>query len=129
MADCSRCDDYRWVCENHPERPWEGPRACACGGAGAPCPACNASEVTMPEMPDDFVEDRTIQRGKFIGVWVGGDGDDADHFMKCETCGCWIDSQDLGSVFDHEGPLPHPDSAQLGSKQGVCGARHPAFRG
>ena len=29
MADCSRCDDYRWVCENHPERPWEGPRACA----------------------------------------------------------------------------------------------------
>ncbi len=32
MADCPRCDDYRWVCENHPERPWEGPRACACGG-------------------------------------------------------------------------------------------------
>jgi hypothetical protein len=21
-----RCDDYRWVCENHLDRPWEGPR-------------------------------------------------------------------------------------------------------
>ena len=112
MADCSRCDDYRWVCENHPKRPWEGPRACACGGAGAPCPACNVSEVTVPEMPDDFVEDRTIQRGKFIGKWVGGGGDDADNFMRCETCGGWIDCRDLRSVFDHEGPLPHPDRAQ-----------------
>jgi len=100
MADCPRCDDCRWVCENHPERPWEGSRACDCGGAGAPCPACNASEGTVPEMPDDFVEDRTIERG-----------DDADHFMKCETCGGWIDSRDLRSVFDHEGPLPHPDRA------------------
>jgi hypothetical protein len=78
-------------------------------------------------MPDDFVEDRTIPRGRFVGKSVGGDGDDADHFMRCETCGGWIDCRDLRSVFDHEGPLPHPDSAQLGSKQGVCGARHPAF--
>ena len=112
MADCSRCDDYRWVCENHPDRPWEGPRACNCGGAGAPCPACNASEVTMPGMPEDFVEDRIIPRGKFVGQPVGGDSDDADHFMRCETCGGWIDCRDLGSVFDHEGPLPHPDRAQ-----------------
>jgi hypothetical protein len=111
MADCPICDDYRWVCENHPERPWEGPRACDCGGAGAPCPACNPSEVTMPEMPDDFVEDRgAIPRGKFIGKPVGDD--DANHFMKCEACGGWIDCRDLGSVFDHEGPLPHPDKMQ-----------------
>lgn len=31
------------VCENHPDRPWEGvssaPSACGCG-AGMPCPAC-----------------------------------------------------------------------------------------
>jgi hypothetical protein len=62
-------------------------------------------------MPGDFLEDRTIPRGKFIGKPVGGDDDDADHFMKCETCGGWIDCTDLGSVFDHEGPLPHPDKA------------------
>jgi hypothetical protein len=27
-----------WVCESHPERPWEGEHACTCGGAGMPCP-------------------------------------------------------------------------------------------
>ncbi len=40
-AKCQTCDDYRWVCENHPDNPWEGNRACECGGAGAPCPKCN----------------------------------------------------------------------------------------
>ncbi len=25
-------------------RPWEGPHACPCGGAGAPCPWCNVPE-------------------------------------------------------------------------------------
>src|SRR6188472_3993592 len=80
MADCPRCDDYRWVCENHPDKPWEGPRACDCGGAGAPCPACNASEVTMPEMPDDFFEDRIIPRGKYVGRPVGDDGHDNGPF-------------------------------------------------
>ncbi|WP_271604939.1 hypothetical protein [Bradyrhizobium sp. CCBAU 11434] len=38
---CATCDGTGWVCENHPDRPWEGPRARGCGGAGAPCPACN----------------------------------------------------------------------------------------
>lgn len=33
---CATCDDVGWVCENHPDRPWDGPRACTCGGAGAP---------------------------------------------------------------------------------------------
>jgi hypothetical protein len=28
---CERCDGCRWVCEAHPERPWEGPCACGCG--------------------------------------------------------------------------------------------------
>jgi hypothetical protein len=26
-------DDDGWVCENHPDRPFFGDRACACGGA------------------------------------------------------------------------------------------------
>jgi hypothetical protein len=38
---CKRCDGCRWVCEAHPDRPWEGPNACGCGAPGAPCPACN----------------------------------------------------------------------------------------
>src|SRR5262249_45361796 len=27
---CTACDDCRWVCEEHHDRPWEGPRACSC---------------------------------------------------------------------------------------------------
>jgi len=58
MRFCARCDNCRWVCENHPDKPWEGRRACPCGGAGAPCPVCNrVDEDTIPAMPDDFVAD------------------------------------------------------------------------
>ncbi|TWB66650.1 hypothetical protein [Bradyrhizobium sacchari] len=39
MQPCTICDDTGWVCENHPDRPWDGPRGCTCGGAGVPCPA------------------------------------------------------------------------------------------
>ncbi len=47
--DCHRCDDYGWVCENQPGRPWQGPHAFNCGGVGAPCPICNSS--TGDEIP------------------------------------------------------------------------------
>jgi hypothetical protein len=64
-------------------------------------------------MPDDFVEDASIDqpipRGRFIGR--GSDIDpiaEAEQFIKCEACGGWIDSRDLGAVTDHAGPLPHP---------------------
>lgn len=44
QAACANCDGSRWVCENHPDRPWEGMSApgegCGCG-AGAPCPCCD----------------------------------------------------------------------------------------
>jgi hypothetical protein len=33
---------------------------------------------------------------------------EAEHYFKCEACGGWFDTRDLGAVFDHEGPLPHP---------------------
>lgn len=58
-----------------------------------------------------------IPRGKFIGERVGGlPAHEAEHFIKCPACGGWIDMRDLGSVFDHEGPLPHPgqDSGTTG---------------
>src|SRR5450631_3266898 len=35
---CFVCEDCGWVCESHPERPWEGEHACTCGGAGMPWP-------------------------------------------------------------------------------------------
>ena len=41
---CEICDGDGWVCENHPNLPWEdadSPRACDCGGAGSPCHNCN----------------------------------------------------------------------------------------
>jgi hypothetical protein len=72
MSECNRCDDGRFVCENHPDRPFFGERACTCDGAGEPCPDCNASEVTAPEMPDDFAEDRPVPRGVYIGKRLGG---------------------------------------------------------
>jgi hypothetical protein len=57
MRWCARCENCRWVCENHPDRPWEGKRACQCG-AGAPCPICNTPrEDSVPEMPEGFKAD------------------------------------------------------------------------
>ncbi|SHH62922.1 hypothetical protein SAMN05443248_5464 [Bradyrhizobium erythrophlei] len=52
---CSRCEDCGWVCENHPERPWEGEHACTCGGAGMPCPRCNEPQGNeTPRLPAGF---------------------------------------------------------------------------
>jgi hypothetical protein len=59
--NCTVCGDARWVCENHPDKPWgdASDRADACDcGAGAPCPACNSSDREhAPAMPDGY---RTI---------------------------------------------------------------------
>jgi hypothetical protein len=56
---------------------------------------------------------KIIDRGKYIGKRVGDPpADEAEHFIKCATCGGWIDCRDLGQVFDHEGPLPHPTQDQ-----------------
>jgi hypothetical protein len=39
-------------------RPWEGPHACDCGAAGAPCPACNATnDGEAPRLPGSFKAD------------------------------------------------------------------------
>jgi hypothetical protein len=52
---CFRCDNKRWVCENHPDRPWEGVNACTCGGGGMPCPVCNVpGEGAVPRMSKGF---------------------------------------------------------------------------
>ena len=50
-----------------------------------------------------------IPRGKYLGERVGDPPtDEAEHFLRCPACGGWIDCRDLGRVFEHEGPLPHP---------------------
>jgi hypothetical protein len=54
---CIRCGGARWVCEHHPDRPWDKnlPNGCECG-PGAPCPLCNSPENgEAPRMPPDFV--------------------------------------------------------------------------
>jgi hypothetical protein len=52
---CLVCEDIGWVCEAHPERPWEGPHGCGCGAAGAPCPWCNEpAEGETPRMAEGF---------------------------------------------------------------------------
>jgi hypothetical protein len=55
MQSCTHCGGCRWVCEAHPERPWDGPHACGCGAPGEPCPICNVPEGgAAPEMPEGF---------------------------------------------------------------------------
>jgi hypothetical protein len=52
---CGTCQGARWVCEDHPDRPWGSthPNGCRCGGAGMPCPVCNNKEGERPA-PADF---------------------------------------------------------------------------
>jgi hypothetical protein len=47
---CPRCAGERWICEQHPDRPWPHDD---CAGPGEPCPVCNTSEP--PEMPEGFI--------------------------------------------------------------------------
>ena len=55
---CRACMDTFWVCENHPAKPWDGPAACGCGGAGMPCPACNVPDLdNRPRLPAGFEPD------------------------------------------------------------------------
>jgi hypothetical protein len=58
---CSRCASTGWVCEDHPDRPWDGPKARGYGGAGMPCPSCNVSnEDNPPRLPAGFQRDESL---------------------------------------------------------------------
>jgi Zn-finger nucleic acid-binding protein len=51
-----------------------------------------------------------ILRGTYLGRPIGAQPrDEAD---RCPACDGWIDCRDLGQVFEHEGPLPHPAQDQ-----------------
>jgi hypothetical protein len=54
-----------------------------------------------------------VARGRYLGKRLGDSTkSDAEHFIRCPTCGGWIDCRDLGQVLEHEGPLPHPPQDQ-----------------
>ena len=57
--ECQNCEDTRWVCENHRNKPWDGssssPNACGCG-AGAPCQECCCGRCGEPN-PDHLAMD------------------------------------------------------------------------
>jgi hypothetical protein len=54
-----------------------------------------------------------VPRGHYIGKRLGDPpASEADHFISCPACDGWIDCSDLGQVFEHEGPLPHPPQDQ-----------------
>lgn len=47
---CPLCKGIGWVCERHPDRPFDGSSGCTCGGGETPCPACNAGSI-VPNCP------------------------------------------------------------------------------
>jgi len=50
-----------------------------------------------------------VPRSRYVGRRVDKKvTDEREHFHKCPLCGGWFDMPDLGQVFEHEGPLPHP---------------------
>ena len=55
---------------------------------------------------------RAIRRGEIIGKRVGAPVSEAEHCMQCRACGGYFDMRDLGAVCEHEGPLPHPATAE-----------------
>jgi hypothetical protein len=49
---CSICEDRGWVCENHPEKPWEGEHACTAVRMAPPCNRGNDEDA--PRIPSGF---------------------------------------------------------------------------
>ena len=59
--NCPICRGIGWVCENHPEKPWDPELGCICG-AGAPC-KCNATGgVDEPDVIQVIVDDEPKRR-------------------------------------------------------------------
>jgi hypothetical protein len=56
-----------WVCEAHPNLPWDtfqSSRACTCGAPGMPCPDCNPEGPdNPPKLPPGFKTDMDDEGG------------------------------------------------------------------
>jgi hypothetical protein len=92
---CDLCDDTGWTCENHPDRPFAGPNACPCEGAGMPSPAIQVTRTarhdspralqttTMPRVTErgwsrEFEDPISLPKGRQLVTLK----DAADHIMK-----------------------------------------------
>jgi hypothetical protein len=57
MPTCTLCDDCGWVCEVHPDRPWEGPRL-RLRRRRRTLPGCNSGDgISPPRLPQGFKTD------------------------------------------------------------------------
>ena len=73
------------------------------GGYSRASASASSVEPSMPESR------KPLRRGEIIGKRVGGEpAEEAEHVIKCPTCGGYVDMRDLAQVLEHEGPLPHP---------------------
>lgn len=77
LIRCHQCDDCGWVCEAHPELPWQGDNACTCGAAGLPCPRCNSAREWR-----DAAASRWLQDGRRQGRLAALTGYFARDFFK-----------------------------------------------
>jgi hypothetical protein len=59
---CANCDGEGWVCEDHPEVPWNGGDGC-CGGAGMPC-KCNAIQRKQDSEHASLAQAPKVSEGK-----------------------------------------------------------------
>jgi hypothetical protein len=66
----------------------------------------------------------SIRRGEIVGKRVGHPVSEVEHYAKCDACGGYFDMRDLGNVFEHEGPLPHPAQDMSDAEQRI----HPDSR-
>ena len=60
---CPICFGIGWVCENHPDKPWDKELGCECG-AGVPCECNRAGEpgVDEPDISQVIVGEDKISR-------------------------------------------------------------------
>jgi hypothetical protein len=49
---CPNCRGIGWVCENHPDKPWDDEIGCTCG-AGLPCECNTGDEPDISRIIED----------------------------------------------------------------------------
>jgi hypothetical protein len=60
----------------------------------------------MAEQHSPIIE---FPRGRYSSRRMGDPPKrEAEYFYRCPVRSGWVDCRELGQVFDHEGPLPHP---------------------